>query len=182
MTKTGATLVLSAGGALCANLEREILDAAAWFGPFLDLQLGLYRAAKYYYYPGWHEPGTALEIIFNKNQYNILPNELRIILEAVAAETNLWSLCRAEARNVTALDELVGRHGVKLVRYPATVLDALRSLADQVLEDEAAKGSMAKKVHEAFKKARDALGPWATVSEKAYWQDIAVKQPRGSDP
>ncbi len=180
MTKTGATVVLTAGGALRSNLERDVLDVAAWFGPYWDLQLELYRAAKYYYYPCWHEPGTALEVIFNKYYYDTLPSELKVILDAVAAETNIWSLCRAEAHNGAALDELVAKHRVKLVRYPDAILDALQSLADEVLEIEAAKSLMAKKVHEAFKKARTMLSPWGTVSEKAYWHDIAVKYPRVS--
>jgi len=65
VAKAGATVVLTAGGEIFTNLERGVIDATEWVGPLHDLRMGFYQAAKYYYYPGWHEPGTYLEIIFN---------------------------------------------------------------------------------------------------------------------
>jgi len=66
VAKAGGTVVLTAGGEIFTNLERGVIDATEWVGPYHDLRLGLYQAAKYYYYPGWHEPGTTLEVMFNK--------------------------------------------------------------------------------------------------------------------
>ena len=175
LAKAGGTVVLTAGGEIFTNLERGVIDATEWVGPLLDMRLGLYQAAKYYYYPGWHEPGTTLEVIFNKKVYDELPADLKVILDAVAMETNLWSLCQAEAQNGAALEELITKHNVKLVKFPDAVLEALRPMAAEVLEEEAAKDPQAKKVHEAFKKFLKVLGPWGTVSEKAYWDDIVAK-------
>jgi TRAP-type mannitol/chloroaromatic compound transport system substrate-binding protein len=64
--KAGGTVVLLPGGEIFTSLERGVIDATEWVGPMHDLRMGFYKAAKYYYYPGWHEPGTCLEVMFNK--------------------------------------------------------------------------------------------------------------------
>jgi len=173
VAKAGGTVVLLAGGEIFTSLERGVIDATEWVGPLHDLRMGFYQAAKYYYYPGWHEPGTTLEVIFNKKVYDELPPDLKATLDAAAAETNLWSLCEFEAQNGAALDKLVNEHHVQLERFPDPVLNDLRKLSAEVLEEEAAKDPMAKKVHEAFKAFKAKLEGWGKVSEKAYYDYIA---------
>jgi TRAP-type mannitol/chloroaromatic compound transport system substrate-binding protein len=175
VAKAGGTVVLTAGGEIFTNLERGVIDATEWVGPFHDLRLGLYQAAKYYYYPGWHEPGTCLEVIFNKKVYDELPNDLKITIDAVAAETNMWSLCEFEAQNGAALQELITKHNVELLKFPDEVIAALRPLAEEVLEEEAAKDPMSKKVNDAFKAFKPVVGTWGTISEKAYYDDLVAK-------
>ncbi len=70
-------------------------------GPMHDLRMGFYKAAPYYYYPGWHEPGTCLEVMFNKKAYDELPKDLQAIIDAVAMETNFGA--SVNLRRVTAL-------------------------------------------------------------------------------
>ncbi|MFH0821626.1 MAG: twin-arginine translocation signal domain-containing protein [Pseudomonadota bacterium] len=175
VAKAGGTVVLLAGGEIFTSLERGVIDATEWVGPLHDLRLGLYKAAKYYYYPGWHEPGTCLEVTFNKKVYDSLPGDLKIILDSVAMETNLWSLSEFEAQNGSALEELINKHGVDLRMFPSEMLVQLKKLSDEVLEEEAAKDPMSKKVNEAFKKFRSQIGPWATVSETCYYDHIMGK-------
>ncbi|ROQ90168.1 TRAP transporter substrate-binding protein [Desulfosoma caldarium] len=175
LSKAGGTVVLLAGGEIYTSLERGVIDATEWVGPMHDLRMGFYQAAKYYYYPGWHEPGTTLEVIFNKKAYESLPKDLQIILDAVAMETNLWSLSEFEAQNGAALETLVKEHKVKLVRFPDQVLDGLRKLAEETIEEEANKDPVARKVHEAFKAFKAKIGAWGSVSEKAYYDVIAAK-------
>jgi TRAP-type mannitol/chloroaromatic compound transport system substrate-binding protein len=156
-------------------LERGVIDATEWVGPMHDLRMGFYKAAKYYYYPGWHEPGTVLEVIFNKQAYDELPSDLQQILDAVAAETNVWSLSEFEAGNGAALQTLISEHGVNLVRFPEPLLNDLRKLAEETLEEEADKDAASRKVHEAFKKFKRQVGVWGSVSESAYYDVIADK-------
>ena len=175
IAKAGGTVVLLPAGEIFTSLERGVLDATEWVGPLHDLRMGFYKAAKYYYYPGWHEPGTCLEVMFNKQAYESLPKDLQVILDAVAMETNLWSLCEFEAGNGAALQELITQHNVELVRFPEELLANLRTLAKETLEEEAEKDAMSRKVHEAFKKFKERVGVWGSVSENAYYNVIADK-------
>ena len=130
ISKAGGTVVLLPGGEIFTSLERGVIDATEWVGPMHDLRMGFYKAAKNYYYPGWHEPGTCLEVMFNKKAYESLPEELQQIVDAVAAETNMWSLSEFEAGNGAALQTLISEHNVNLVRFPDQLMEDLRKLAN----------------------------------------------------
>jgi TRAP-type mannitol/chloroaromatic compound transport system substrate-binding protein len=172
VAKAGGTVVLTPGGEIFTNLERGVIDATEWVGPLHDLRLGLYKAAKYYYYPGWHEPGTYLEYFFNKKVFDSLPKDLQHIINSACMENELWVLSQFEAQNGAALQELINVHKVELVQFPAEVLQKLSKMAEEVNEEEAAKTPIAKKVNEAFKKFAKVVGTWGTVSEKAYYNII----------
>jgi TRAP-type mannitol/chloroaromatic compound transport system substrate-binding protein len=173
VAKAGGTVVLLAGGEIFTSLERGVLDATEWVGPLHDLRMGFYKAASYYYYPGWHEPGTCLEVMFNKKAYEGLPRDLQLILDTVAAETNLWSLCEFEAGNGAALQSLIADHNVNLLQFPEAMMDALRKMAEETLEEEADKDPMSRKVHDAYKKFKAQVGIWGTVADSAYFKVIA---------
>jgi len=175
VSKAGGTVVLLPGAEIFTSLERGVIDATEWVGPMHDLRMGFYKAAKYYYYPGWHEPGTALEVMFNKKAYDDLPDELQTIIDAAAMETNLWSLSEFEAGNGAALQELITKHKVQLMKFPDPLLDDLRKLAKETMEEEAKKDAASAKVHEAFNKFKEQVGTWGSVSEKAYNNLIADK-------
>jgi TRAP-type mannitol/chloroaromatic compound transport system substrate-binding protein len=173
IAKAGGTVVLLAGGEIFTSLERGVLDATEWVGPMHDLRMGFYQAAPYYYYPGWHEPGTCLEVIFNKKAYESLPKDLQLMVDAVAMETNLWSLSQFEAGNGAALQELISKHKVELIRFPEPMMNELRKLSEETLEEEAEKDAQSRKVHEAFKTFKERVGTWGSVSEDAYYKVIA---------
>ena len=175
ISKAGGTVVLLPGGEIFTSLERGVIDATEWVGPMHDLRMGFYKAAKNYYYPGWHEPGTCLEVMFNKKAYESLPVEFQHILDAVAAETNMWSLSEFEAGNGAALQTLISEHNVNLVRFPEPLLDELRKLAKETLEEEAEKDPMSRKVNEALKKFKAQWGVWGSVADNAYYSVIADK-------
>jgi TRAP-type mannitol/chloroaromatic compound transport system substrate-binding protein len=175
IAKAGGTVVLLPGGEIFTSLERGVIDATEWVGPMHDLRMGFYKAAKYYYYPGWHEPGTCLEVIFNKKVYDGLPKDLQAAIDTVAMETNLWSLSQFEAGNGAALQELISKHNVNLVRFPEPLMNDLNKLAKETLEEEAKKDAMSRKVHEAYKKFKAQVGTWGSISEDAYYNLLADK-------
>ena len=91
VARAGATTVLTPAAEIYAALERGVIDAAEWVAPHDDMKLGLHKTARYYYYPGWHEPGTVNEFGFNKKAYEALPVDLRRTLDhAAAAVAGLW--------------------------------------------------------------------------------------------
>jgi TRAP-type mannitol/chloroaromatic compound transport system substrate-binding protein len=175
VAKAGGTVVLLPGGEIFTSLDRGVIDATEWVGPLHDLRMGFYQAAKYYYYPGWHEPGTYLEYFFNKKAYESLPKDLQHIIDVTCMENEHWVLSQFDARNGAALQELITKHKVQLIKFPDEVLNDLRKLADEVVAEEAAKDAMSTKVNNAFKKFQKVVGTWGTVSEKAYYDTIAPK-------
>jgi TRAP-type mannitol/chloroaromatic compound transport system substrate-binding protein len=175
VSKAGGTVVLLPGGEIFTSLERGVIDATEWVGPLHDLRMGFYQAAKFYYYPGWHEPGTYLEYFFNKAAYESLPKDLQHIVDGVCMENELWTLTQFDAQNGAALQTLLNQHQVQLIEFPEAVLSALRKLAEDVLEEEAAKSPMAKKVNESFKKFQKIVGSWGHISEQAYFNSIVSK-------
>jgi len=168
MAKAGVNPVLMAGGEIYTALERGTIDATEWVGPFHDLRLGLYRAAKYYYYPGWHEPGTALELTINSKAWKALPDDLQLIIKNAAAASNLWMLSEFEAKNLEALRELQSKYKVKTYEYPADVIRSLRQHASDVMKENAAKDKTFKKVYTAYEKFRKNNDAWNEISEAAY--------------
>ena len=79
------------GGEIFPALERGVIDAAEFVGPFQDRQLGLHKAAKYYYTTGWHETATVSELLINKAAWDKLPKDLQAIVENAAAACNVIS-------------------------------------------------------------------------------------------
>lgn len=173
--KAGGTVTLTPGGEIFTNLERGVIDASEWVGPYHDHRLGLPKAAKYYYYPGWHEPGTALEIIFNKKVYDGMPKHLQVILDACAAQTNVWQLSEFESHNGEYLEKILADGRNQLFQFPEEVMATLRKLAKETVEEEAAKDALSTKVNEAFKAFKKRIGAWGQYSEAAYYKLIAEK-------
>jgi len=177
VAKAGGTVVLTPGGEIFTNLERGVIDATEWVGPLHDQIMGFYKVAKYYYYPGWHEPGTVLENFFNKKAYDALPKNFQLALDIACAETYNWMLAGFNADNGNALLQLINKHKVNLKQFPDNVMESLRKMAQEVVAEEAKKSKMATKVNDAFQKFAKQVGTWSMVSEKAYYDLIMQKWP-----
>jgi len=166
--KAGGTPVLMAGGEIYTALDRGTIDATEWVGPFHDERLGLYRAAKYYYYPGWHEPGPVLELNVNSKAWAGLSADLQKAIEIAASASNLWMLAQFEAKNLEALAKLKNEHNVQVDEFPDEVISELRKLSKVVLEEEAAKNADFKRIYQAYKTFADNNDSWSELSEDAY--------------
>ncbi len=173
--RAGAVTVLTPGSEIYAALERGVIDAAEWIGPHYDMQIGLHRTARYYYYPGWHEPGTMLDFGFNKKAYEALPIDLRRTLDHAAAAVQTYGRAEHNAKNAIALERLKTefKDKVDVVQLPAPVLRDLRKLAAEVIKEESEKTPMTRKVHASFTKFQALVTPWDHVAEGAYHQLVA---------
>jgi len=166
--KAGGTPVLLPGGEIYTSLERGNIDATEWVGPYHDERLGLYRAAKYYYYPGWHEPGPVLELITNKTAWQSLPKDLQKVIDVAAASANIWMLSQFEAKNLAALRKLTEEHKVEVIAFPDDVINALRRHTKTVLDEISASDAEFKKVYDAYTAFSQDNDGWNTLSEAAY--------------
>ena len=175
ITKAGATAVLTPAAEIYAALERGVIDAAEWVGPYDDMKLGLQNTARYYYYPGWHEPGTVSEFGFNKKAYEALPTDLKQILDLAAAATQVHGLMDFHAKNALAFERLKTEYKgkVELVQFPMPVLRDLKKIATEVIREQSEKSPMARKVHASFTKFQALVGRWDQVAEGAYQQLVA---------
>jgi TRAP-type mannitol/chloroaromatic compound transport system substrate-binding protein len=166
--KAGGNPVLLAGSEVYTALERNTIDATEWIGPYHDQRLGLYRAAEHYYYPGWHEPGTVLELTINERAWLSLPADLQAIVSNAAQAENVRMLSEMEQKNMSALQELRQRENVQIHHFPTDVLAKLRSLTDETLIEEADKDPKFKHVFEAYQQFRQLNDDWSAISENAY--------------
>jgi len=128
----------------------------------------LHKAAKYYYYPGWHEPGTTLEALINEKAFNELPKDLQSIVTNACKIANQDMLAEYTARNQLALDTLVNKHKVDLRKLPDEVLSKLKALSEEVVSEIAAKDKLSGKVFKSFKKFSQQVKNWHDVSERVY--------------
>lgn len=167
-TRLGAETVQLAGNEIFLSLQQGVIDAAEWVGPYNDLTFGFHQVAKYYYYPGWHEPGSTLEIIVNKDALESLPDDLRAMMKYASRAVNQEMLDEYTARNNNALIELVEKHGVSLRKLPNDVLRELKKVSDEVMKEFVAKDDMARKVYDSYSNFKEDVVNYHNISEKAY--------------
>ncbi|MGR3219058.1 MAG: TRAP transporter substrate-binding protein [Candidatus Anammoxibacter sp.] len=168
ISKAGASVVLSVGSEIYMSLERGIIDAAEWVGPYHDYLMGFHKAAKYYYYPGWQEPSASLELFINKKAFNGLPVNLQTIIKTAAYRANMWILSEFESRNNTYLQKLINEHNVQLKKFPDDVLKALKGYTEEVINETTSKDPMCKKVYASYSKFQKDVSAWAAISEDAF--------------
>jgi len=170
LKRAGGSPKLLPGSELFTSLQTGNIDATEWVGPYNDLAFGLYQAAKYYYYPGWHEPTACLEGIVNKEAYDELPKDLQEIIKIACMAANQNMLSDFTAKNRNALDTLVNEHKVQLRQYPTEVLEELKIHAQAVFDELGEKSEMGKKIYNSYKSFAEQTNKWLDISENAYFK------------
>ena len=170
ITRAGGVSVTMPGGELYTSMQTGVIDATEWVGPYNDLAFGFHQVAKYYYYPGWHEPGPILELIVNKDAYTSLPKDLQAIVEGAARAVNQDMLDEYTARNNSALVELVETHGVDVRKLPDDVVAELRRLSAEVVEELAEDTEISRRIAESVKAFQKQAMTYHEISEEAYYR------------
>jgi TRAP-type mannitol/chloroaromatic compound transport system substrate-binding protein len=168
----GVDARLMAPGDIFPALERGVIDAAEFVGPYLDRQLGLQKVAKYYYTTGWHETATASELIINKAAWNSLPADLKAIVENACAACNAISEAWCQKNNSEAMEDLVKNEGVIAQPLPDSVVAALRDGTEKVLAEAVARDPVTKKVHDSYMAYLAKYTAWTRLSETVYHNRI----------
>lgn len=169
ITRAGGVSVTMPGGELYTSMQTGVIDATEWVGPYNDLAFGFHQVAKYYYYPGWHEPGPILELIVNKDAYATLPADLQAIVEGAARAVNQDMLDEYTARNNSALVELVETHGVDVRKLPDDVIAELRRLSAEVLDELGQDSEISSRIAESVKAFKKQAMEYHAISEEAYY-------------
>ncbi|MEM9093006.1 MAG: ABC transporter substrate-binding protein [Cyanobacteria bacterium P01_F01_bin.53] len=149
------------------SLERGNLDAAEWVGPYEDEKLGLNQHAAYYYYPGWHEPGTTYELIVNQEAYERLPEEYRQVLQVVSFEAQVMMLSRYDSVNREALQRLTNG-GTELTVYTEEILQEARAAADDLYAEYASQDSTFRRIYDNWNAFRQGIYRWNSINERSF--------------
>ena len=165
MKKLGVNPVLLPAGEIYTSLERGTIDATEWVGPALDNMMGFGKAAPYYY-TGWHEPGSILEITFNKARWEKLSTEHQAIITAASEEMTGNMLHEFRYKNAKALQELP--KDVQIKTFPKDMMDAAKVALAEVLEDESSKHADFKRVLESYQAFTKLNKPWDDISTKNF--------------
>ncbi len=169
MQRAGAAPTTMPASEIYTALQSGTIDATEWVGPYNDLALGLHDIAKYYYYPGWHEPGATIELIVNEQAFEELPTDLQKIVEVASRAINQDMLDEFIARNNAALKTLVEEHNVELRRLPDEVLLKLKEISEEVLDELANKDPLAKRIVTSYREFQTEVSQWTAIAEEAYF-------------
>ena len=167
LSRAGGVPVTLAGSEIFTALQTGVIDATEWVGPYNDRAFGLHKAAKYYYYPGWHEPGPTIECIINKKAYNSLPEDLQLIIDVACKAVNIDMLSDYTAKNNLALQFLKSKK-IEILKFPDEVLLKLKSLSKEILAEISKTDSITQEVYNSYTKFSSGVTPWTNISDKAY--------------
>jgi TRAP-type mannitol/chloroaromatic compound transport system substrate-binding protein len=165
--RLGAIPQTTSPGEILVSMQSGLIDGAEFVGPGSDIALGLYRVATFYYAPGFNKPNGTGECIVSRKAWEGLDGELRAIVQHACAAEAAFALAEMERLNAEALAALTGQHGVKLKTFPATLIEAARRQAVDVVGELAGKSALARKVHDSYVAFRDRTGAWSRISIRA---------------
>jgi TRAP-type mannitol/chloroaromatic compound transport system substrate-binding protein len=168
MRRVGAAAVNLPGGEIFPALQSGAIDATEWVGPWNDLAFGFYRIAKFYYYPGFHEPGSTLEATFNKDVWDSFSPADQALIKACTAAENDISYAEFNARNSDSLDTLINEHGVQLRKFSDDIYLELARASEEVLADMAAESDIGSRTYDSFMAFRAKAMGWTALSDQSY--------------
>lgn len=168
MSRVGASPVSLPGGQIYENLVSGAIDATEWVGPYNDYFMKFYEAAKYYYYPGMHEPGGFTSFGMNKSWWSGLTNEEREILTAACNYEAHLMMAEVNANNGVYLKKLVNEHGVNLREFNEEIYESFAEAATAVFDETRQHSALADKIYQSFEASRNEVAGWLKLSDIAY--------------
>jgi TRAP-type mannitol/chloroaromatic compound transport system substrate-binding protein len=166
MEKLGVTVQNLPGGEIFQALQTGTVDAAEWVGPYDDANLDFHRVARFYYFPGWWEPGPTLEVQIPLDRWNELPEEYQEVIKTAAAQANVDMMAAYDAKNPPAL-EAIQEAGVEILPYPDDVMQAAEEASFELYEEFAASDSDFKSVFDSWMAFRKPVQDWHRLAEAA---------------
>ncbi|MDX1486686.1 MAG: TRAP transporter substrate-binding protein [Acidiferrobacterales bacterium] len=168
MRRLGATPVMTAPAEIAPALASGAVDGADWVGPWNDIAFGLHKFARFYYMPGFHEPGPSLEVIVSRRAYDKLSPELQAVLRCAAQATALETLSDFMFHNIETFALLEKKYGVRLRRFTPEVVTRLRQVSFQVLDELAASDALTGRIHAAYMGFLDKAKAYAPHAEQGF--------------
>lgn len=164
LNRLGASTQMIPAGELYVALERGRIDATEYSLPSIDKSLGFAAIAKYYYFPGWHQPASWNTLTINMDVWNGFDAQTQDAITMACQATLAWSLAAGPLPQPDAIAEFQQK-GVEVRRFPDAVLSALHEASEAVLAEEAAKDPI-------FREALESMKAYQARSQG--WNDLQV--------
>jgi TRAP-type mannitol/chloroaromatic compound transport system substrate-binding protein len=168
LRRMGAVVVNLPGGEITAALKSGAIDASEWVGPWNDMILGLHKVSKFYYYPGFHEPGTVLGMGTNKKLWDSLSADDRNAITAAANGEYTLSLAEFNMNNAKSLEQLSQDPSIEIRKFDDSLLQALGKTSGEVLADAARKDALTRRVYDSYIDFWSRANRWADLAERGY--------------
>jgi TRAP-type mannitol/chloroaromatic compound transport system substrate-binding protein len=168
MAKLGASPISVPGSQIYENLVSGAIDATEWVGPFNDYFMKFYEAAKYYYWPGMHEPGSQLAFGMNASWWGELSNWEKAVITAACNEANGLEMNETNAKNGEYLAKLVNEHGVEVREFSDEIYESFGEAAAEVFEDARSHSPLVVKIDDGFQSSLRELGAWQKLASVGY--------------
>ena len=168
LRRAGGTPVTMPGSEIFTSLQTGAIDATEWVGAYNDVAFGLHKGARYYYYPGWHEPGPGLETIINIEAWNSLPPDLQAIVETACQAITTDMVAEYTHGNALALKQLSQDPNVELRQFPKEVLDLLEGITREVVAEMSEGDELTKRIEDSYYAFLEVSREAQRVTEQAY--------------
>ncbi len=180
MQRLGAIVVNLPPGEIVPALKSGALDAAEWVAPANDYRVGLHTTAvKFYYYPGFHEPGAVNSLGVNKTLWDSLSSQEQTLIAAAAAASHVQTNAAGYAQHMKVLPDLLEKHGVKLRKFDDEILRAFGKASGEVVAEVGNSDPFTRRVYDSYMKFRRASRRWSGISERAYLNARELDFPYG---
>jgi len=146
MKNMGISVVTLPGAEVLPALERGAVDGAEWAIPSHDILIGFYNVASYYYMPDLRQPPSYQDVLINRKKWDELPADLKAIVKYACWAEIIRMTATSVDMDSKAAEELVSKHGVKIMPTPPDVLKAEIEAMDKVYAAESTKNPFFAKV------------------------------------
>ena len=163
LERLGASITMLAGSDVFSSLERGVIDATEFSIPSVDREMGFYKVAKHYYFPGWHQPGSVMELIVHRESWDRLSPAQQRYLENACAAGAVWGLARGLATQSEALD-FFRSQGVTLHRWSDELMQLFRRVSAEVMEEASASDPDFRRVWQSLQDFRARQAEWRELA------------------
>jgi TRAP-type mannitol/chloroaromatic compound transport system substrate-binding protein len=168
LRRLGAVVVVLPGTEIASALESGAIDACEWIGPWMDTAMGLNKAARFYYYPGWHEPSGPLTLGINRQVWESLATSDQRLIEAAAAGEYGVSLAEFNTNNAIALRKLQRDGTVQIIKFDDAILQGLHQISREAVAEAGAGDDLSRRIYASYQDFQELIGGWSGITEGTY--------------
>ena len=168
INRLGGISVNLSGGEVISSLKLGAIDAAEWAGPWPDTIMGFHKVAKYYYGPGIHEPNTLCEFMINKNIWDNLPEEYKIIIENASYSSYLENMTEYFFNNARSLRVLKNKHSVDVRQFSDEIVKKFFIISKDIVKENSFNNTDYNNIYEDWKSTIELFNEYHKYSDNEY--------------